>query len=144
MNTNPTTTFAIDLAERAAKTFIQGALGASALILVTVDGTSVVSASWWAQVGSAALVGGVASVASLVTNVGAGLKTGTASLSRTVASAAVSQPATLSELLGEQVSIVAETGPSPDAIAAAALAKSQVEAPISDPSPVEGQAAPQT
>lgn len=89
MSLNATQTFAIDLAERAVKTFIQGALGASALILITVDGSHVASASWWQQVGSAALVGGVAATASLITNVLAGLKTGTASLSTTVAQTAV-------------------------------------------------------
>lgn len=89
MSLNATQTFAIDLAERAGKTFIQGALGAATLILITVDGSHVTSASWWQQVGSAALVGGVAATTSLITNVLAGLKTGTASLSTTVAQTAV-------------------------------------------------------
>lgn len=82
-------TFAIDLAERAVKTFLQGALGAAALILITVDAKHAIDAAWWVQVGSAALVGGISSVASMVTSVLASLKTGTASLSTTVAQSAV-------------------------------------------------------
>ncbi len=82
-------TFAIDALERAGKSIGQGVVAGLALVLPSVDGAHLMSGSWWAQVLVAAGVGGVMGLASLVTSIGSAARTGTASLSRTVAGTVV-------------------------------------------------------
>jgi hypothetical protein len=86
---NPSKTFAIDLAERTVATFLQGATGAAAVVLVGSNTQNVVHLSIYQQAGAAALAGGVSAVAALLKGVAAGLKTGTASASKTVSESAV-------------------------------------------------------
>lgn len=88
-NISATRTFAIDLAERAANAAWQGAAGAAAPVLIAANATSIAHASWWEQVAAIAVAGAVSAVGSLAKGVTAGLKTGTASLSQTVAETAV-------------------------------------------------------
>jgi hypothetical protein len=86
---SPVQTFTLDTLERAGKSVLQGALVAAALLLSSVDAAHVASATWWAQVGTAAGVGGTMGLASVIMSVFSGAKTGTASLSKTVAETAV-------------------------------------------------------
>lgn len=84
--------FALDTVERAVKTIVQGAAGGAVLVLSTVDGSHVASVAWWQQVLLAAAAGGVSGLVSVLSSIGSAVKTGTASLSRTVAATAVPQP----------------------------------------------------
>ena len=81
--------FVLDLAERAASAAWQGAAGAAVPILLAVDSQHVVSAAWWQQIGAITLAGAVSAIGSLLKGIRAGVKTGTASLSATVAQTAV-------------------------------------------------------
>lgn len=80
-------TFAVDLAERAAWTFVQAFVGTASAVIVGSNTQNVVHLSFWQQLGAAGFGAGVGAVTSLVKGVGAGLITGTASTSKTVAAA---------------------------------------------------------
>ena len=81
-------TFAIDLAERAGWTFLQAFVGTASAVIVGANTQNVVHLDFWQQLGAAGLGAGVGAVTSLVKGVTAGLITGTASTSKTVAAAA--------------------------------------------------------
>lgn len=82
--------FVIDLAERAAKTYVQAFAGAIALAYVAQAANfNAVDIEAWKKVVGAASAAGVAAVLSLIMSVVSGFKTGTASASKTVAQTAV-------------------------------------------------------
>lgn len=85
----------LDLGERAAKTFAQGAVAGLAIVWggTALDVHTLYLLSTWDKLATAALGGGIAAVLSLLTSTVSNLKTGTASLSRVVAATAVEQPA---------------------------------------------------
>jgi len=89
MSKSPAQTFALDLVERTVSTFAQGAAGAGAVILIGANTQNVVHADIYQQAGAAALAGGVAAVGALFKGIIAGLRTGTASASKSVAETAV-------------------------------------------------------
>ncbi|HJQ00070.1 MAG TPA: hypothetical protein VJ851_00590 [Jatrophihabitans sp.] len=81
-------TFALDLAERAGWTFVQAFVGATAVLIAGANTQNVVHLNYWQQLGAAGLTAGVSGVASLGKGVIAGIFTGTASASKTVAASA--------------------------------------------------------
>lgn len=89
MNLDTARTFALDVAERAANAAWQGAAGAAGPILIAANATDVARAAWWLQALAIAAAGAVSALGSLAKGVAAGVKTGTASLSTTVAQTAV-------------------------------------------------------
>lgn len=89
--TNPKA-FAIDLAERAAFTFVETAGGTVASLYLAGAIDNVADVAAWKKLAIAAGASGLAAVISVVKSALAGLKTGTASVSPTVAATAVPQP----------------------------------------------------
>lgn len=81
--------FAIDALERAGAAAWQGAAGAAGPVLYAANATDVMQTSWWLQAAMIIFAGAVSALGSLLKSVRAGAKTGTASLSRQVASTAV-------------------------------------------------------
>lgn len=88
-----TKAYIIDITERAASAFAVGAAGsvATAWIGSAFGVAQLVDLSSWEKIGEAAAVAGFAAVGSFVKSLVAGAKTGTASLSKTVAATAVEQ-----------------------------------------------------
>jgi len=89
MSRSTAQTLALDLAERTVSTFVQGAAGAGAVILIGANTQNVVHADIYQQAGAAALAGGIAAVGALFKGLAASLRTGTASASKSVAETAV-------------------------------------------------------
>lgn len=82
-------TFAVDLLERALNSAWQGAAAGLAPVILAADTTNAISAAWWQQALTVAGMGAVAGVLSLAKGLAAGAKTGTGSLSSSVAQTAV-------------------------------------------------------
>lgn len=76
---------AIDIAERAGKSFGQGAAAVAAPVLLAANASTVLNASWWQQLGTIILVGGLTGIGSVLTSIASAVKTGTASASKVVA-----------------------------------------------------------
>jgi hypothetical protein len=120
--------FVLDLAERAGNAAWQGAAGAAGPILIAANATDIAHAAWWQQLLGVAAAGALSGVGSLIKGVRAGLKTGTASLSPTVAQTAVlpGAHATDSQL---PPAAEADTSAADTALAAAAEAHPMVTDP---------------
>lgn len=86
-----TKAYALDLAERVGTAFVLGAGGSVATVWAgpAFGAGQLTDLSAWSKIGTSATVAGLAAVGSLVKGLIAGRKTGTASLSRTVAETAV-------------------------------------------------------
>lgn len=85
-----TKAYALDLAERAVKTFGQAFIGAIVASYVAGSITDIADVNAWKKVAASAVVAGLSAVVSLITSALSAAKTGTASLSRTVAETSVS------------------------------------------------------
>jgi hypothetical protein len=127
-------TFALDAVERAGKSFLQGAAGGAALVLSSVDAGHLTSAAWWQQLLVSAGVGGFMAVSSVLTSVASAAKTGTASLSRTVAlappSPAALKPTVVASLLAPPAAPVSTPVESSDTLLPDPLGMSGGSTPV--------------
>lgn len=88
-----TKAYVIDVAERIASTFVTGAAGSVATVWIgsAFGVAQLVDLSSWEKIGLSAAVAGFSAVGTTIKSLLAGVATGTASLSKTVATTAVEQ-----------------------------------------------------